>query len=256
MIGFMAVLRALRQRWSGQDGQDLARSAVVRLLVGDSLDDLPLGLYRGRVDLRGLWLASARGLPGPRLAGDLEGVPAADGGMWTDLDLSHATFRLDLAAATVTNVLFDRVAWQGWRVRDSQLADCSFRAADLRDSNFDVGNAPLPDQQKQQPASRYQRCDFTRTRTGPYVSWGRAVFEECVFDSTKFGSPNWFYGAELKKCRFRGEFRDVSFGWPNPGSEPAPVLDSVDAREATFGSLGIYAHRGSGLILPKTATPG
>jgi hypothetical protein len=50
----MTVLGALRQRWSGQDGQALARSVVVRLLVGDSLGDLPLGRCGGRIDLRGL----------------------------------------------------------------------------------------------------------------------------------------------------------------------------------------------------------
>lgn len=194
------------------------------------------------------------GCPGPRLAGDLEGVPAADGGVWTDIDLSHATFRIDLAGMTATNVLFDRVGWQGWRVRASTLAGCSFRAADLRDGSFDAGNDPLPSQRKQQPASRYQRCDFTKTRTGRYVSWGRAVFEKCLFDSTRFASPNWFYGAELTKCIFRGAFRDVCFGWPSPGHEPAPLLDFVDVREATFESLGIYAFRGSGLILPASST--
>jgi hypothetical protein len=118
----------------------LARSAVVRLLAGDPLHDLPLARHNGRVDLRALWLVSARGLPGPRLAGDLEGVPAADGGAWADLDLSYATFRLDLAGMTVTNVLFDRADWQGSRVKASSLTDCSFLAADLRDSQFDLAD--------------------------------------------------------------------------------------------------------------------
>ena len=252
MISFMAALGMLRQRWSGHDGQQLARSAIIRLLAGDPLGELPLAQHDGRVDLRALWLVSARGLPGPRLTGDLEGVPAADGGAWADLDLSYATFRIDLAGMTVTNVLFDRAGWQGWRVKASRLTDCSFRAADLRDSQFDLANGPLPGQHAHQPASCYRRCNFTRTRTGPYANWGRAVFEDCLFDSTRFTSPNWFYGAELKRCIFRGQFRDVCFGWPNPGSEPAPLLESVDVREATFGSLGIYAHRGSGLAQRET----
>jgi uncharacterized protein YjbI with pentapeptide repeats len=174
-------------------------------------------------------------------------VPAADSGTWADLDLSHATFRMDLTGMTVTNVRFDRVGWQNWIVRASWLTDCSFKAADLRDSRFDDGNGRLASEPVLYPASRYERCDFTRTRTGHYASWGRAVFEDCLFDSTKLGSPNWFYGASFKRCTFSGEYRDVCFGWRVPGDEPAPWVE-VDAREASFYSLGIYSHRGPGVI--------
>jgi hypothetical protein len=245
----MVASAALRQRWSGKTGQDLARSIITRLLTGDSLDGLPLESVEDRVDLRGLWLASSRGLPGPRLAGDLEGVPAATNGTWSDLDLSYGTFRMDLTGMTVRNVRFDRVGWQNWRVRASRLTGCSFRAADLRDSHFDDGNGRLASEAVLHPVSRYDDCDFTRTRTGHYASWGRAVFEDCLFDSTKLGSPNWFYGAQLRRCTFRGEFRDVCFGWPVTHDEPAPWLD-IDTTDATFSSLGIYAHRGPGIAVP------
>ena len=110
-------------------------------------------------------------------------MPAADSGTWADLDLSHATFRMDLTGMTVTNVRFDRVGWQNWIVRASWLTDCSFKAADLRDSRFDDGNGRLASEPVLYPASRYERCDFTRTRTGHYASWGRAVFEDCLFDA-------------------------------------------------------------------------
>lgn len=248
MMGVMAVPGVLRQRWSGKGGQDVARSAICRLLTGESLDGLPLERHEGRIDLRGLWLVSSRGLPGLRLAGELEGVPAADSGIWADLDFSYATFRIDLAGTTVTNVLFNHVGWQGWRVKASRLTDCSFRAADLRGSSFDGANGRLASDPLRHASSYYQRCDFTRTRTGQRGTWGRAVFEECVFGSTKFESPNWFYGAELRRCIFRGEFREVCFGWGVPADQPAPWLE-VDARDATFYSLGIYVHRGPGVNL-------
>jgi uncharacterized protein YjbI with pentapeptide repeats len=241
-------LPLVKERWSGSNGQALAREVITRLLTGDKLDDLHLGRYRGRTDLRGLWLVSSRGLPGPRLAGQLEGVPAADGVTWSGLDLSSSTFRIDLQGSTVVNTALDRVGWQGWVVSRSVLQDCSFTSADLRDASFDHGNGYLPsDPVRQQPAE-YLRCAFTRTRTGPYASWGRAIFDHCEFSSTQFTSPQWFHGAELIGCRFRGEFRDVIFGWAKPGHEPAPRVEAVDVREATFTAVSLLVHRGSGLL--------
>jgi len=248
-------LPPLKRRWAGRDGQRLAREVVLCLLTGTKLDGLGLGQHGGRTDLRGLWLASARGLPGPRLAGGLEGVPAAAGVTWSGLDLSGATFRLDLEAAVVVNSLFDRVGWQGWRVSRSALQDCSFAGADLRDASFDHGNTGLPGDAAAQEPTSYLRCSFARTRTGPYASWGQAHFNNCEFDSTKFTSPHWFRGAELTDCTFRGQFRDVIFGLPNPGDQQAPRISGVDVRDATFEDLTLMIHRGTGLIRAGNGNP-
>src|SRR5215469_18880107 len=113
----------------------------------------------------------------------------------------NATRAASIYVTTVTNVRFDRVGWRNWIVQASRLADPSFRAADLRDSHFDGRNGYLADDPVLYPVSRYQRCDFTRTRTGPYASWGHGIVEECLFNSTKLTSPNWFYGAELRPQR-------------------------------------------------------
>jgi hypothetical protein len=242
------ALPAIKQRWAGAEGQSLAREAVLRLLTGSELDGLVLGQHKGRIDLRGLWLASARGLPGPRLAGELEGVPAAYGVAWSGLDLSGSTFRIDLQDAEVTDTVFDRVGWQGWRVRSSTVQGCSFTGADLRDARFDDGNGRLPGDAVIYKPTTYLQCDFTKTRTGPYVGWGRAVFDHCMFSSTQFTSPQWFYGAELISCTFQGQFREVILGWAKAGTEPPPRIDNVDVRNATFQDIALLTHQGSGLV--------
>jgi uncharacterized protein YjbI with pentapeptide repeats len=241
-------LPAIKHRWAGTEGQGLAREAVLRLLTGSKLDGLAWGQHQGRTDLRGIWLASARDLPGPRLAGALEGVPAASGVAWSGLDLSEPTFRIDLQDADVTDTVFDGVRWQGWRVRSSIIKGCSFTGADLRDAKFDDGNGGLPRDAVPYGPTTYQRCDFTKTRTGPYAGWGRAVFDHCTFSSTQFTSPQWFQGAELLSCAFRGQFREVIFGWAAPGDQPAPRISSVDVRDAIFKDRTLKVHRGSGLI--------
>jgi uncharacterized protein YjbI with pentapeptide repeats len=241
-------LPAIKQRWAGPEGQSLAGEAVLRLLKGQKLDDLALGQHRGRTDLRGLWLASARGLPGPRLAGQLESVPAAGGVEWSGLDLSGSTFRIDLHDARVSDSAFDRVGWQGWRVRSSTIQSCSFTGADLRDARFDDGNGRLPGDAVIYDPTTYQRCDFTKTRTGPYAAWGRAVFDRCMFSSTQFTSPQWFHGAELINCTFEGQFREVILGWAKPGTGPPPRIDNVYVQNASFQNLTLMTHQGSGLV--------
>jgi uncharacterized protein YjbI with pentapeptide repeats len=134
------------------------------------------------------------------------------------------------------------------RVSRSVLRDCSFAGADLRDASFDYGNRGLPGDGVTQDPTAYLRRAFTRTRTGPYASWGRALFDSCEFDSTRFTSPQWFQGAELIDCTFRGRFRDVIFGWSTSGDQPAPRISGVDVRDATFEDLTLMVHRGSGLV--------
>lgn len=240
----MVTISELKDRWRG-GGQEQARAAVERLLTGAPTDGLGLGEVDGRVDLRGLWLGNTKGLPG--LSGRrLATTPTASGVSWSDLDLSRSTLRVDLDRATVDNVRFDRAGWQDWHVQSSVFRDCSFAGADLRDTKFDGGNPGLQDRRVPFTPSRYVRCDFTRTRTGPYGSFGRATLEECLFRDTAFPSPMWFGGADLHRCVFSGRFRTVCFGWTGRFRGRAPWLDA-DMSEAEFESLELYSHSGPGV---------
>ena len=97
--------------------------------------------------------------------------------------------------------------------------------------------------------SRWAGCDFTRTRTGPYASWGRAIFDRCLFESTAFsgyaGGPR-FAGNSFLDCIFRGRFKTtLTFGPYVPQILPPdarPQLRSVDFREADIDDLDITAN--------------
>ncbi len=238
--------QSLRERWRGT-AQPLAREVTARLVEGRSLHDLDLAAVDGRVDLRGLWVVSSRGLPGLADHDRLSTTPTAARVVWRDLDLSHSTLRIDLLDAEVHNVRLNRVGWQDWRATATIFTDCSFQGADLRGACFDGYNSGLESRSGPNPISTYRRCDFTRTRIGPYGGFGRARLEDCVFAETRLPSPMWFAGAHIERCRFVGRFRTVCFGWTGVVAGTAPWLDA-DVSEAEFESLEVYAHSGPGAI--------
>lgn len=92
-------------------------------------------------------------------------------------------------------------------------------------------------------------CDFTRTRTGPYASWGRAIFDRCLFESTAFsgyaGGPR-FVGNSFLDCIFRGRFKTTLTCGPYVPQilpqDARPQLRNVDFREADIDDLEITAN--------------
>lgn len=238
----------LRNRWSGRQGQTLAAEVINRLIRGQTLDNLAISHHDGRFDLRYLWLVSTRLVDDPRLATrTFDLVPTLADVHVADLDLTGSTARLDLDNSEFRNCLLDRAGWQGWRVRASTVNGCSFQRTDLRDSSFDANDPLGPVLQTRR--SRWTGCDFTRSRTGPYASWGRAIFDGCLFDSTAFsghaGGPR-FAGNSFLDCTFRGQFKTtLTFGPYVPQALPPddrPQLRNVDFREAEIDNLDITAN--------------
>jgi uncharacterized protein YjbI with pentapeptide repeats len=244
-------LRELRARWSDPDRRDLVKDAVNALLAGDSLDSLPIGRHEGRFDLRASWLVSTRGVNDPTLAGRLGAVPTLRNVTIADIDFTASTARLNLDGCAMSNCVLDQVGWQGWSVCRSHMEDCSFARADLRDSHFDAGNdlkTPTGSGWDEHGVrSVYRRCDFTRTRTGPYVGWGSALFEDCLFADTAFsnyaGGPQ-FFGASFIACVFTGSYKSLEFGYrrePVGLPEPLkPAVRNVDFRRAAIEYLTFH----------------
>lgn len=160
-------LPVVRARWRGAAARETAREAVLRLVTGGDLTGLGLGRVRGRIDLRGLWLASLRGIP--RDPGQPDHAVASDV-VWQDVDLSSGTVPIDLVRCSLSNVCLDRAQWTWWRAGQRALDDCT----------------------------------FDRTRIGRDASWGRATFEDCRFVATDLPNPFWIRGANLIRCRFEG----------------------------------------------------
>jgi uncharacterized protein YjbI with pentapeptide repeats len=244
------TLGELRARWSDSDRRDLVKDAVNALLAGDSLDSLPIGRHHGRFDLRASWLVSTRGVSDPTLAGRLGAVPTLRNKTIADIDFTASTARLNLDGCVMANCVLDRVGWQGWSVHRSQIEDCSFVRADLRDSHFDAGNdvtvLEVPGGRSWQDhgaRTAYRRCNFTRTRTGPYVGWGNALFDDCLFADTAFSNyagPQ-FRGASFTGCTFTGHYKSLEFGYgrqPTGLPEPLkPAVRNVDFHRASIDYL-------------------
>ncbi len=96
--------------------------------------------------------------------------------------------------------------------------------------------------------SVYRRCDFARTRTGPYVGWGNALFEDCLFADTAFsnyaGGPQ-FFRALFTACVFTGSYESLEFGYrrePVGLPEPLrPAVRNVEFRRAAIEYLTFHA---------------
>jgi hypothetical protein len=252
-VGVTANSTQLRDRWRGTEGQARATAVVSALATGSPLAGLGLDQVDGRTDVRGLWLVSTKNLPADCVEND--SIRTRPGVTWRALDFCHGTLCIDPISATVVDCRFDNVGYRRWRVVNSTLERCTFTGADLRDSGLDGWNGSQQRDVLRHAPSNYTDCTFTRTRIGPYDDFGRATLSRCLFDRTAFPSPMWMSGANLRACSFIGKYRTVCFGWPGPViEEPAPLVDDVDATQASFESLETYRFRGSGIAVAADQT--
>jgi hypothetical protein len=129
----------LADRWRTPEGQALAEEAVARLVTGRGLDGLGLGWHEGRMDLRGVpvpiparlrrfesqgWFVEVLGdlitFRGARLRG---------------LDLSGARLQsLRFFGSQIEDCRLDGANCQDWRLWDTEVSDCVFSRASLRDA--------------------------------------------------------------------------------------------------------------------------
>ena len=125
------------RRWEGEVGSALAREVIARLQSDARLDDLQLGEYGGRVDLRGL-PASPVPVGKERRVGSLvlqptRGIVELTGRTLSDCDFSGSL--LDdwrFRDCQIANCCFDRSRCQRWALWHSQVTACTFIGADLR----------------------------------------------------------------------------------------------------------------------------
>jgi hypothetical protein len=216
--------RKLTARWQADEGRVLAEEVVARLLVGRPLRDLPLGEVDGRFDLRGLPMPQPRRLRRYELDGwfieELSDRLLFKGVRLAGLDLSGAM--LDSSRfwdCSIEDSVFERARCQHWGLLRTEVVNCSFAGADLRQAavgtwsdggnvyrgvsfvqaDFRVGSCP---------AATFIDCDFSRAR-----------LEKVDFQSTSF-----------VRCRFAGDLVEVMFydhGF-NTG-KPAPnQMEDVD----------------------------
>ena len=143
----------LSARWRTEAGEALSAEVVARLLAGKSLSGLDLGQHDGRTDLRGLLVPQPHRLRRYEREGwfleELSDRVHFKKAELVSLDLSGALLdNLRFWDCNIDNCRFDRARCQHFGLLRTEVVDCSFVGADLRQAALgawsDGGNVYRP----------------------------------------------------------------------------------------------------------------
>jgi uncharacterized protein YjbI with pentapeptide repeats len=201
-------------RWRDPAGMRLAARVLDRIRTGRPFDDLPVGRYDGRVDLRGFTP------PDPQVIGADDGAGLAFHGVTlVGVDLTGA--RLESARffdTTLRDCRFDRARcpdWAGWNLT---VEDCTFTGAQLRGSALGTWY--------QESGNRFHRVDF-RAADLRDIACEAASFTDCDFSGARLDTVE-FRGCVFVRCRFGGVLDEVRFRAQPPDGADTGRLDEVD----------------------------
>jgi uncharacterized protein YjbI with pentapeptide repeats len=237
----------LSDRWRTPEGQSLAEEAVARLLTGHGLDSLDLGLHEGRVDLRGLpapvptrlrrfesqgWFVEAFGnlitFRGARLHG---------------LDLSGSQLQsFRFFGSVISECRLDGANCQDWRLWDTEVRDCSFVRASLREAAVGTWH--------ESRRNTWRQVDFTRSDFRVGTCW-EALYEDCDFLAAKLTGVD-FGQCAFTRCRFAGPIKDVLFDGRDlsPERPKPPQMTKVDFSAAVFSNVDFRGFDLEDITLP------
>jgi uncharacterized protein YjbI with pentapeptide repeats len=239
--------RSFSKRWVTPEGQKLANEVLARLVVGKTLAGLPLDVYDGRVDLRGLVApppTAARTFSTRRwLVRELGDLWEFRGVRLDRLDFSGA--QLDhwrFTQCSITNCRFDNARCRDWRLWCVDISNTSLAAIDLRSAALGTwykgrGNV-------------YQRCNFARADLRG-IGVHSATFIDCDFLEARLDKVE-FVSCSMVRCRFSGLLREVIFYGPGfgEGKLKTDPLEDVDFTQADLQWVGFRA-----LNLDRVALP-
>jgi uncharacterized protein YjbI with pentapeptide repeats len=234
-------------RWRTPAGQVLAEEVVARLVAGRGLDGLGLGWYQGRVDLRGLPVpipARLRRFESQgwfvEVLGDLI---TFRGALLRGLDLSGGQLQsLRFFGSQIDDCRLAGANCQDWRLWDTEVSDCVFSRASLRDAA--VGTW------QEGRRNAWRRVDFSKSDFRVGACW-EAVFEGCDFSGANVAGVR-FSQCALVSCRFAGAVTDVLFdGRDLPPEYPAPPqMSKVDFSAAVFRDVEFRGYDLEDVALP------
>lgn len=235
----------MRRRWVGLEQRSALAGAWEWLGGGPRPDGL--ANHAGRADLRGLPLPTAHvGKAfslGSMTMNYLSGMAEFRGIHWravdfTDSDLTHVRF----TASRLEDCLFDGADCTDWRLWSSQVSQCSFRRAVLRDSALGTWHAG--------EGNTWTDVVFDAADLRDSRFWGGAV-RRCSFVDAKLKGVE-FAQVDLADARFAGEVRDVLFdGRLIPDRPPPHTLTNVDFSGALLADVDFRGCKFDGVTLPS-----
>lgn len=219
-----------RSRWSSTDGQQLSKEVWRRLAAKESLGDLKLGEYEGRLDLRGLSAPEVRRQELPpfrnwalnRLSGYLEfNNVELEGVDFSGSKLEHIRF----FNSRIVNCRFDDADCRSWRVKGTDVKHVSFVRSNLRDAVLGAWYEGR--------GSRYEFVNFSRADMRGLLS-STAAYLDCDFSYARLDKID-FQSSSFIRCRFSGELREVifyskTFDTKKPEPNPMEDVDFSDAK--------------------------
>lgn len=230
----MATAAELKQRWYESDGLRLTR-AVRDWLLGHGSRPDGLADVDDRVDLRGVPLAAS-----PFTLGDNDNPSA--GVEWQSLDLRRA--QIDGArffGSRLENCLFDSASLLDWRLWGTEVADCSFRRADLR-SHGGLGTGEWQGRRNVWRRVAFDGANLTES------SFTGCVLIDCTFDKPSRRMA--ITDSEVIDCVFRGETDTLLVDGRGHRYPVSPRAFSADFSQAIFTDSSI-----TGYALDRTRLP-
>jgi uncharacterized protein YjbI with pentapeptide repeats len=237
----------LRDRWTTAEGQALQADAFRWLDEGGKR---PGGLseFEGRVDLRGITLPDPRIL-GKMVAGGLTfdvagGVISLKGARWSDLDLSQSRLsHLRFTSSVISNCRFDGADCLDWRLWRSEVNECSFERADLRDAAIGTW--------QQERGNVWRDVSFDRADLrGAFTHGG--LLSGCTFRGSRLVGFQFLFVA-IEDCVFAGRMKNVLFDERTiAGKAPPAPLRRVDFSESIFEDVDFRGCHFEDVRLPTT----
>lgn len=171
------------------------------------MDGLSLEKKNGRIDLGELVLPDPKVLD--RYRNEIADIKVLEvdsfkltGVKWNDLDFTESKLKyLLFDFSKIHNCCFDACDCERWAVFNSQVADTTFRGANLRTASLGAA--------KWTSRNSYINVDFSEADMRG-TAYSSAEFVGCVFRNTKLDKVN-FQGSSFIDCVFEGELNEVIF---------------------------------------------
>lgn len=202
-----------------------------RLVTGESLAGMGLGIVEGRIDLRGLQAPEPKVVQswtfGTMDVARQTGIVLIKGARWEGLDLSGASLpELRIQDTSIENCRFDKAKCTSWRIWATTFHACSFLGANLSSSAL---GGVLNDRRS---AFRHVTFDKANMRGTSHLN---ADIVDCSFRNANLKGVN-FNGSLLERVVFEGPLVEVIF-CRRPTRTDATTenrMIDVDFRKASF----------------------
>jgi len=175
----------------------------------------------------------------------MEGLLNARNMRWDSLDLSYARLSsMRLFDCAIENCLFEGTSCRDWRLWNSEVVNCKFDRADLREAaigTWHEGHSNL-----------WRQVSFDGADLRGALLSG-CLLSECSFRETRLSGAQ-FLQATIRDSVFTGPLADVLFdGRDLPRSAVAGPMQNVDFSGASFADVEFRGHRFDGVRLPEVS---